>query len=204
MNLKGELGELIISKDYAGITNLLTVKPYLANEGIGLDDHPKLHPLHRLCDVVFAKKITDEEAVSVANLLFEFGSNVNGVQGEDTPLIAAASLHAEKLAILYIEKGADILSVDKQYGGTALHWAAFCGMDKLLERLIREKVPLEGRDTSYDGTPLGWAIQALIENKKDNLHHQTACVQLLIDAGADLSNLNEDAAAFLKKMGSQV
>ncbi len=59
---------LIENKDYEVIRRLLSNNPNLANEGITIPydskcaskAHPlqsKAHPLHRICDAVFAKKI---------------------------------------------------------------------------------------------------------------------------------------------------
>src|SRR6266498_2113574 len=101
------------------------------------------------------KKITDEEAIEIAKILLEFGANIDGdkiKENKDTPLMAAASLHAEQLGIFYIENGANIHYADRD-GATALHWAAFCGRDKLVERLIQEKAAIDQRDTSYNATP---------------------------------------------------
>ena len=107
------LNELIINKDYKGIDQALANNPALANEGIPYDNVNTAiaHPLHRLCDRVFSGIITDEEAVKIAKLFLKHGATINGdvlIEKKDTPLVAATSLHADKLALLYIENGADI------------------------------------------------------------------------------------------------
>ncbi len=139
--MKHELKTLIENKDYEGIRRLLASNSNLANEGITIPYDRKCrtkgHPLHRICDAVFAKKITDEEAIEIAKILLEFGANINGAkikEKQDSPLLAAASLHAENLGIFYIERGADIHYAGSQDGATALHWAAYCGRDKLVEK----------------------------------------------------------------------
>ena len=88
---------LIISNDYKSIEHTLKEYPHLANEGIAYDaiNTVKAHPLHRICDGVFAEKFTDEEAVKIAAIFLKYGANINGnglVTKQDTPLIAAASL----------------------------------------------------------------------------------------------------------------
>ncbi|HEX4371987.1 MAG TPA: hypothetical protein VHZ50_01660, partial [Puia sp.] len=109
--MENNLFKLIIDKQYAQIRKILSADPELVNEGIALNNNPdakKGHPLHRLSDAVFGKKITDEDAVEIAKIFLEFGANINGYQSfgdNNTPLIAAASLHAEKLVIFYIEQG---------------------------------------------------------------------------------------------------
>ncbi len=141
-----DIKELINSVDLPGLRKLLAENPLLANEGIPFDDKntTKAHPLHRICDGVFNGAYSDEEAVGIATVFIEYGANINGyelIEGKDTPLVAAASLHAEKTGIFYIENGADIHHPGCS-GGTALHWAAWVGRDKLVKKLIEEKQEL--------------------------------------------------------------
>jgi ankyrin repeat protein len=188
--MENDLFKLISSNDLQQLRNILAENPKLVNEGVCLDDgNPnKGHPLHRLCDAVFAKKITDEQAIEIAKILLEFGADIDGYRSSkdnNTPLIAAASLNAEQLGIFYIEHGADIFYGAPGDGATALHWAAFCGKDKLVEKLIRKGADLNQRDTTYNGAPMDWAIHTLISKDTGNLHHQLACIKLLLKAGAD-------------------
>ena len=184
--------QLIEEKNYQGIKELLSRQPHLANEGITIpfDDKCKIkaHPLHRICDAVFAKKITDEEAVELAKIFLEAGADINGAelkQNEDIPLLHADSLHAEQLGIFYIEQGADIYYKGRQDGATALHWAAYCGRDQLVERLIRAGAIIDIADTAHNSTPLGWAVHSLMTSDRPNTLHQAACIKLLLQAGAD-------------------
>src|ERR1700722_463805 len=95
------LFKLIIDKNNSEIRKIFSANPELVNEGVALNNNPNAKkglPLHRLCDAVFGKKITDEDAVERAKIFLEFGANVNGYQSlgdNNTPLIAAASLQAE-------------------------------------------------------------------------------------------------------------
>ncbi|QMW00621.1 hypothetical protein [Spirosoma foliorum] len=105
------LQKLIAEKYLDGIRQALDQNPDLANKGMPYDEHntTKAHPLHRICDGVFNNTYSDEEAVEMASLLLEYGARVDGyklVENQDTPLLAAASLHADKVGLLYIEKGA--------------------------------------------------------------------------------------------------
>jgi ankyrin repeat protein len=200
--MKHKMKTLIENKDYEGIRQLLSNNPNLVNEGVPCDEKntSKAHPLHRICDAVFAKKIKDEEAIEIAKILLDFGANIDGdkiKENKDTPLMAAASLHAEQLGIFYIENGANIHYADRRDGATALHWAAFCGRDKLVERLIQEKATIDQRDTSYNATPLGWAIQPLMTEDKFNTYHQVSCIKLLLKAGADVTALNNETIQYL-------
>lgn len=181
--------ELINNKDYEGIKQALSNNPDLVNEGIPFDElnSMKAHPLHRICDGVFAKKYTDEEAVNMAKIFLEYGANVDGnklVEKQDTPLIAAASLYAEQVAILYIENGANIYHAGC-HGGTALHWAAWCGKDKLVGRLVQEGAEINKICIDFNATPLFWAVHGLKRGGENNLHNQLECVKILIQSGAN-------------------
>ncbi|MFC0774744.1 ankyrin repeat domain-containing protein [Terrimonas alba] len=207
--MKPDIKKLIENKDYEGISQLLTSDPNLANEGITIpydnESVIKAHPLHRICDAVFAKKITDQEAIQIATIFLDGGADINGAtikENEDTPLLAAASLHAEQLGIFYIDKGADIHYKGRRDGATALHWAAYCGRDKLVERLIGEKAMIDLRDTSYNCTPIAWAIQPLLIDDKVNSFHQVACLKLLLKAGADILTLRKEANLYLRQLAN--
>src|SRR5260221_8788380 len=193
--------ELIASVNLPGIKELLAENPLLANEGIPFDDKnpTKAHPLHRICDGVFNDIYSDEDAVGIASVFIEYGTNINGdelIEKKDTPLVAAASLHAEKTGILYVENGADIHHAGC-HGGTALHWAAWVGRDKLVKKLIEEKARINQRCIDFKGTPLLWAVHGYKFGGEKNRHRQVECIRLLIDAGADKTIPNiEGSPAF--------
>lgn len=199
---------LIENKDYKGIRQTLSGNPQLANEGITIpyDDMSTVtaHPLHRICDAVFVKRISDEEAIEIAKIFLQFGADINGArikENEDTPLLAAASLHAELLGIFYIDKGADIHYRGRHDGATALHWAAYCGRDKLVEKLIGQKAAIDQPDRSYNSAPLGWALQPLITRDQTNMYQQVICIKLLLKAGANISHLGDQSFQYLQNLG---
>ncbi|RYG02759.1 MAG: ankyrin repeat domain-containing protein, partial [Chitinophagaceae bacterium] len=122
---------LFESCDFDSIEKLLEEEPMLSNKGMPYDEsnQAKAHPLHRLCDSVFSKKLSDEDAIHIARILLKYGAKIEGNDPEptrDTPLVAASSLHADGLALFYINEGANITHAGC-HGGTALHWAAWCG-----------------------------------------------------------------------------
>ena len=201
--MANDLFEQIRSNDLAQLRTILAVNPKLANEGVLLDDgNPnKGHPLHRLCDAVFAKKITDEQAIEIAKILLEFGADIDGYKSSkdnNTPLIAAASLNAEQLGIFYIEHGADIFYAPPSDGATALHWASYCGKDKLVEKLIGKGANLNQRDKTYNGTPADWALHVLTSEDGSNGERLLACVKLLLKGGADPSLLYPTSLKYLQ------
>lgn len=201
--MQNELFKLAIEKDFDAIEEYVAQHPAVVNEGIPLESNPhshKGHPLHRICDAVFSGKMTDEEAIVIAKILLAHGSNIDGYKAagdNNTPLIAAASLLAEKLGIFYIEQGADIFYADPRDGATALHWASYCGRDKLVAKLIEAGADVNLRDKTYCSTPMGWALHVLANEKTGNLYHQRECVNLLVKAGADLSLLDESSTKYL-------
>ncbi|QEC53559.1 ankyrin repeat protein [Anseongella ginsenosidimutans] len=184
-----QIKKLIDNKDFKGIGQALSNDPHLANEGIPYDEvnRAKAHPLHRICDGVFSGKYTDEEGAEMAKIFLEFGANIEGnepVDKQDTPLIAASSLHADQMAVLYIEKGANIHHAGC-HGGTALHWAAWCGRYKVVERLIREGAEVNRRCIDFSATPLFWAIHGSKNGGNSSLENYLQCVKILNRSGAD-------------------
>ncbi|MES1213872.1 MAG: ankyrin repeat domain-containing protein [Bacteroidota bacterium] len=191
-----KIKELIDNKNYEGIRQALKDNPEIANEGIPYDEvnTTKAHPLHRICDAVFSDKITDEEGVEIARIFLEYGANINGnelIEKKDTPLVAAASLHADKVAILFIENGA-VINHPGCHGGTALHWSAWCGRDKVVKRLLEEGAEVNKLCIDFKATPLFWAVHGLKNGGKDDVSDYPECVRLFIQYGADKTIPNVD------------
>ncbi len=191
-----QIKSLIDNKDYQGIQQALSDHPALANEGIPYDEvnTTKAHPLHRLCDGVFSKKYTEEESIKMAKLFLEHGANINGgelILKQDTPLIAAASLFADGLAIFYLDNGA-ALGHAGCHGGTALHWAAWCGRNKVVARLVQEGAEINKLCIDFKATPLFWAVHGLKNGHITEGQDYIACVRTLIEAGADKTIPNID------------
>lgn len=200
---KPQVKKLIEKKDYNGLNRLLDNFPELANESITIPYdffcRSKAHPLHRVCDAVFAGKITEKEAIRLAKILLDNGADIDGnkFRDEGTPLLAAASLHAEQVGIFYIENGANIHYTYKNDGASALHWAAFCGLDKLVVRLIEANASIDQSDNTYNSTPLGWAVHCLQLGDMGNKHNQVNCIKLLLKSGGDIKNLDNIKTNYL-------
>jgi ankyrin repeat protein len=183
------MNQFLDNKDFEGVRKALAENPALANEGIPFDKNntTKAHPLHRICDRVFSKKYTDDEGVEMAKIFIEAGADINGFVTEekkDTPLIAASSLNADKVAILYIDRGAKINHAGT-HGGTALHWAAWTGRDLIVKRLLQENPEINKRCIDFKGTALQWCAHGYIFKDGINRYHQLECAKMLIAAGAD-------------------
>ena len=198
--------ELIRSVACDQLRTTLIQNPALANEPIPLPDNPaKAHPLHRICDGVFEGIYSDKKAAGMARIFLESGAHVDGnitATLKDTPLVAAASLHADEVALLYIEHGANILHAGC-HGGTALHWAAWCGRDRLVKRLIEKNAPINIRCVDFKGTPLLWAVHGYKFGGKENRHNQLSCVRMLLQAGADKNIPNGEGTHAIEFLGEE-
>jgi uncharacterized protein len=187
--------EFIKTVNYDGLRKALSENPSLANQGIPLGDNPTLaHPLHRLCDGVYHGVYSDEQAVEMARIFLAHGAHVDGDpfrDQKDTPIVAASSLHADAVALLYIERGANIHH-SGCHGGTALHWAAWCGRDKVVKRLLEVNAEINRRCVDFKSTPLFWGVHGYVSCGRKNSRNYLECIRLLVQAGADKSIPNAE------------
>jgi ankyrin repeat protein len=80
-------------------------------------------------------------------------------------------------------------------GATALHAAAWAGSPVAVQQLLAAGAPLEAQDSTWDATPLDWALVGSGERPANNLTPDWAqTVQILLDAGAATSQINLDPA----------
>lgn len=205
--MEWQIRELINKKDLQGLRNILSQNPALANEGLPYDasNTAKAHPLHRICDGVFSGKYSDADGVEMAKIFLEYGADINGgemVVKKDSPLVAAASLHADQLAIFYIDQGADIHHPGC-HGGTALHWAAWCGRPKVVKRLLEEQLDINKLCIDFKSTPLFWAVHGLKSTDRKDLSGYLECVRILLAAGGDKSIPNADGNTVFDLIGSR-
>lgn len=181
--------DIVFSGNLEALNNLLSVHPELANADFSLPDNPaNEHPLHRICDGVFCGYYSEETGLELAKVFITHGTDVNvhRAEGKDSPLTAACSLHCDQLALLYIRHGA-LVSHRGCHGGTALHWASWCGRNLLVEELVHLAPDINQRCIDFKSTPLFWAIHGYKFGGKDNRHHQINCARILLDHSADPS-----------------
>jgi uncharacterized protein len=186
----------ITSLNYAGLQRALLDNPALANAGLPFDEkNPALaHPLHRVCDGVFTGLYSDNDAVTLASIFLDHGAHVNGfglIPLEDTPLISAASLLAEQTGILYTKRGANIYHIGGG-GATALHWAAWTGLEKLVDQLISAGADIHLRCIDQESTPLLWAVHGYKYRGGVNRRNQLDCIRLLLASGAEKDAYNKE------------
>ena len=184
------------SLDYDGLRRALSENPAAVNEGLPFDEKNQVlaHPLHRICDGVFTGTYSDDDAVKLALIFLDAGASIDGfglIAYQDTPLMAAASLLGEQTGILYADKGATIRHVGGG-GATALHWAAWTGVEKLVDRLIRGGADIHLRCTDHESTPLLWAVHGYKHHGGRNRRSQVDCARLLLAAGAEKDTYNNE------------
>jgi ankyrin repeat protein len=76
------------------------------------------------------------------------------------------------------------------FGGTALHAAAYAGSDQTVRLLLRRGADIEARDTTWNDTPLGWACVGSGQRPRSSpAPDWVATVRTLIEAGAQLDGL---------------
>jgi hypothetical protein len=91
-----------------------------------------------------------------------------------------------------LEHGVDASEVlPRPHKQTGLHWAAFGGHLGTVKALLKRRPKLDVRDTSFNGTPLGWALHGWWE-RRDRPAEQAPyyeIVALLVAAGAPVDEI---------------
>jgi ankyrin repeat protein len=70
------------------------------------------------------------------------------------------------------------------YGGTALHVAAWFGNADMVRELLRHGATVDVRGDQFNLTPLGWALHGSENSWRKDTGDYAATVELLLDAGA--------------------
>jgi ankyrin repeat protein len=114
-----------------------------------------------------------------------------GLVGRLTQAERGAIVHAAETGntaglALMLDLGFPIEIRGGDYGGTPLHVAAYSGSAEAVRLLLLDRgADIEARDTTWDDTPLGWAIVGSGERPKTNPDSDwIATVQTLLEAGA--------------------
>lgn len=188
--------------DREALERLLAEDPARVNELIqwGQNDRLETHPLHYVCDMLFAGTLEKGRELGVIDALIKAGADLDFQKNGkgDTPLIGAASLNAEDVGIALLDAGA---KTDPRglFGETALHWAAMLGEDRLVATLI-ETAELNLPDDKYKSTPLGWAIHGMSDPPKGNRGNQREVIKLLVAAGAKVEEKMQAAVAYCTQL----
>lgn len=141
-------------------------------------------PLHFVCDAVFRKLSTQQEALAMAEVLLGAGEDPNRryAKSGDTFLIAAASLGAEEVGVRLLKAGADH-TAKGLFGASALHWAVMMGLPELVSALIAAGAALDEPDTEHKATPIQWALHAWTGNSNGYREKIPEAARRLVAAG---------------------
>lgn len=185
------LRRLIERGDVVGVRHALEHDPTLANRTIHwhLNQDNESDPLHYVSDCVSQGWLTNGKEAEIAQLLLAHGAAIDGNDGRESPLIAAASLGAGKVAAVLIDAGAD-LEATSIYDARALHWAAWMGMSETVEHLVSHGAELEPKDSEFGATPLFWAVHGYGPEGPDK-RDQVGAARILLAAGASATTSNK-------------
>jgi len=147
--------------------------------------------LHYVCDSVVNVGLAEDRAAKVAALLLEFGAEIEGSPGRESPLIAATSLGVAGVAQLLVEAGADI-EATALFGARPLHWAAYLGLPTTVETLLDRGAAIEAKCTEFGATPLFWSAHAFRTQRPEKYQALIAAAKVLIAAGARVDPTNKD------------
>jgi ankyrin repeat protein len=76
------------------------------------------------------------------------------------------------------------LTIESEWGGTPLHWAAWNGRTSLVLDLLARGAPLNQRDSRYGSSPIAWAAHGSRFSLRGDQTAYPAIVTALIAAGA--------------------
>jgi uncharacterized protein len=164
----------------------------LANRSIHwyLNQPNESDPLHYVSDCVGHGWLTNGSEGDIAKLLVAHGAGIEGSDGRESPLIAAASLGAVRVARVLIDAGANP-EVTGLFGARALHWAAWTGASVIVDMLIERGAELEKRCSEFGSTPLFWAVHGYGPDGPREKGGQVAAARALIAAGAAVETANK-------------
>jgi uncharacterized protein len=190
---------LIEHGDIDGLRGALEVDPGLASRTIHwhLNQDNESDPLHFVSDCVSHGWLTNGAEGDIAELLLAFGAEINGSAGRESPLIASASLGAERVSTVLIEAGAE-LEKTSIFGSRALHWAAWMGAPVTVKLLIAHGAQIEAKDSEFLATPLFWAVHGYGPNGPKKKRDQVGAAMVLIEAGANARTVNKKGLSALE------
>lgn len=186
------LRKLIDAGNVEGLRAALADEPALASGTVRwhLNQWKESDPLHYVCDAVFNGWLTNGREGEIARALLSSGAALNGTAGRESPLIAAASLGAGKVAAVLLDAGADVERT-AVFGARALHWAAWCGDVATVQLLLAHRADVEARCSEYGATPLFWAVHGYGPDGPHPKSGQVDAARALLAAGARIDTTNQ-------------
>ena len=121
------------------------------------------------------------------NLLIRHGAHVDGWGSFASDPLCLAALHGHKACVQALLDAGSTIVIGRQYGFNALNHAAQEGHTEILQRLLDQGVSANARSSPTGGTPLFAAA----------LNEQFACMQILLDGGANINQPCRDGHTIL-------
>jgi len=90
---------------------------------------------------------------------------------------------------LMLDLGFPVAYPERSHGYTPLHNAAWAGSGDLVELLITRGHPVDVRDPGHDATPLGWALDDCLMEKRHPEGEFARVVKALLEAGSPLERV---------------
>lgn len=199
MSIDDDFRQAIERGDADTIRGALEAEPALANRTIRwfLNQDNESDPLHYVSDSFGIGGLTNGREGEIAEALLASGAAIDGTAGRESPLIAAASLGAEKVARVLVEAGA-ALERTSIFGARALHWAAWIGTPSTVERLLAHGAAIEVKCSEFAATPLFWAVHGDGPDGPRPKRDQVAAARLLLEAGARVDTVNKAGVSALE------
>lgn len=191
---------LIETGDVQGIRGALESEPALANQTIPwfLNQQNESDPLHYVSDCYGQGWLVNGKEGEIAEVLLAYGAAIDGSLKRESPLIAAASLGAEKVSKVIVEAGAALESTSV-FGSRALHWAAWIGTPSTVGLLVAHNANIEARCSEFGATPLFWAVHGYGPNGPKQKQDQVGAARILIEAGARVDTANKHGVSALEQ-----
>jgi ankyrin repeat protein len=186
------LSEAARGLNFAGVQLLLS-----RGANVNPDFREGWLPLHHAVyaiDDSSPSKDREQKQMEIVQALLSKGANMEArarsmVQWQPTPLLLAIDRLRSRIALLLIERGADVNTKTIDPGGnerTALMWAADKGLDEVVRALIAKGAPVNAPNNVGDT-----ALMVAAEGNGANFgRNQPTVVRTLLALGADIEARN--------------
>jgi ankyrin repeat protein len=191
---------LIETGNVDGIRGALASEPALVNQPIRwfLNQQNESDPLHYVCDCFGHGWLINGKEGEIAEVLLAYGAAVDGTGSRESPLIASASVGAEKVSKVLVEAGAALESTSI-FGSRAIHWAAWIGTPSTVELLVAHNANIGARCAEFGATPLFWAVHGYGPDGPKQKKDQVGAARILIQAGASADTANKHGVSALEQ-----